>query len=987
MPSVHRVWFVSIVRRSFCHSIPFVSTFSLSHFSLFQNSNSAYDFSPPISANHNHNEQHTSSPITKTNTYTSMSVKTQNTCPSDSSCTNSHQLKHMPLSKSTSMRSMVPLKRSDTLNFVQNDPEALQYRPFISSHSSSHDTNAVAPTLSKSISFGGNANTIASNMYDDDIDFMNNYLKSLPDYNELNKKISNEHKKCTDIYDKLKSINTSLQSQSNRLPKSNSFHSICPGASTKPFAMQSISVDQSANGIEAKNKNSTINRNAMASTAKPSSTIGTDKIGIKPAISSSSTIVASPSSSVAVAAKPTIDLNDVSRKNQPLPKSASSSCVNMNNMPNDTNGTKKCLNDFWSEHLARNNQQKFGWNYNRIMAVQKANKQPPIENLPSAAMTTNNSYKLQKNMSLSQLDKSIRQDLSREELYNLICNSDQSTINRSNAQPPQHQPLSKSVSQTSVPSSSFAVPVKISRKPSIPTLFKPLCKSTSNTHVFNRNYDISDEPRETFTPKLLVKSCSSSSVFGHMPSSSQIPNNHNNNNYNHPIDNSIQSRILRNNESLKNAQAQAQTQPHHMKVLNENAIKMVTSLANDSHQPMKQMAANEFFIKQNVPQPNKVIVNYPTYKSASSAQIPLHSNLPPTFGHPTSLIADNKNYGSSVSTAPTTNFYHSNAQMLQPKQIPMYSTSSSTTTTTTTSVGSKNNNLSQTAVAQMKCKNEVNQQNELLKQPTTPSNSFPNKMNFIEIDSNRNAKLRPYVVSIGGDTSTFNSSMLAPSSSFRNGCAGNSTIVAVHCPSNSEQQHKFVTSKPDPMEKIPRRMPVQPTTTVVGAPATKKLPHSFSSSCVSDLLRANASSTISNPSHIGRPMQNIPSNQIQNNFTAQTQLYSRLYSDINFSSQKPLHNSVLMKSNVIEGQPQQPQPRHNGQIQTTMSYKPFTQPYALTQSKSATAISRKDTSWLERHGYEIVDMSTSMQNDEVAEKSCAYMRVSCLVCAYGVAVS
>lgn len=940
----------------------------------------------------------------------------------------------------------MPLNRSDTLNFVRNDPDTLQYRPFVPSHAPPPPSNdaKVPSALSKSISFGGNANTNASNMYDDDIDFMNNYLKSLPDYNELNKKISNEQKKCADIYDQLKSINTSLQSQTSRLPKSNSFHSICTGASTKPFAMQPISVAHFANDIQAKNKNSTvINRNAMASTAASSSiegvgvAIGADKSGPKPAIgsSTSSSTTTTKTSSTAVTAKPTAELNNVMRPHHPLPKSASSSCVNMNMnmnlMANDANGPKKCLNDFWSEHLARNNQQKFGWNYNKIMAVQKANKQPPIENVPVAAAAAaatstgnTNSYKLQKNMSLSQLDNRIRQDLSREELYNLICNSDQSTVNRANVPQPQRQPLSKSMSQTSVPSASFAIPVKISRKPSIPTLFKPLCKSTSNTHVFNRNYDTSDEPRETFTPKLLVKSCSSSSVFGQVPPSSatslhssQTSNNHqNNNNHFHPIHtNSTQSRILRNNELLKGGQTPAQA--HQTKLFNGNATVTAPKTANDySHQPStKQMAANDFFMKQNVPQPNKVIVNYPPFKSASSVQIPLHGNLPPAFGQPmppttstATMLGENKNCAPSANERTATNFYNSNAttpfynSMVQPKQMPMYSTSSTTTMTATTSVGSKNNSTAAAAAATappLKCKNEVNQQNELLKQPSStaatttttamPSNVYPNKTNFNEIDSNRNAKVRPY----GVDTSTFktpSSSSLSMSSSFRNGCAGNSTIAAVHCPSNGEQQ-QFATLKPDPMEKIPRRMPVQPTAVTgappIGMPAAKKLPHSFSSSCVNDLLRANAAAatavptTIPNHSNVVRPA-NIPGTQNQNNFTAQTMLYSRLYPNVNFSSSKPLHNSIVTKPNVAESQPQHHQPRNNVQMQTPMPYKPFqTQPYALTQSKSATAISRKDSSWLERHGYEIVNMSTSMHNAEVVEVAEVVVCMRVCVCA------
>ncbi|KAL5283412.1 CLK2 family protein [Megaselia abdita] len=57
--------------------------------------------------------------------------------------------------------------------------------------------------------------------YDAEIEKMNKYLKSLPDYSELDKKIHKEFRKCEDLYDQIESINNAA-----KLSKSSSHQSI-----------------------------------------------------------------------------------------------------------------------------------------------------------------------------------------------------------------------------------------------------------------------------------------------------------------------------------------------------------------------------------------------------------------------------------------------------------------------------------------------------------------------------------------------------------------------------------------------------------------------------------------------------------------------------------------------------------------------------------------------------------------------------------------
>lgn len=455
-----------------------------------------------------------------------------------------------------------------------------------------------------------------SEMYNDDIDYMNNYLRSLPDYNELNNKINQEYQKCEEMYDRLQTINSGLKN--NPLAKSNS----CQSIPNKRFAQNNQKPNESLqNKISRSTSSSTIPQNFR------NENFDLNKHSYIPI------------------SKPEINLTSY----QPIPKghgilqkSSSNSAVNRTN-------AKQYLNNYWSDNIAKTNQQKLGWNYSKIMAGSKEDLRTKVE-VPAP------NFKLQKNLSLSQLDKRLRQDLSKEELYNLICNENppkketsKVEVENARSQPNKFasflKPLSKSISQTSVQTVLSKPLIKSSSKSNIPGFFRPLCKSSSNTHVFTQNQPLSTTPTETFVQKGLAKSSSSSCVLGiNKPqpvtqpfflrknescSTLTSPNIWSSTSIAKTNDmSSAQKQIYRNNELLKNIQASS----HSNLSLNK---------------PQTPTRAENFFVTQVVPQPNKVVVNYPPFTKISTIQIPLNGNLPSALGDPIPGSSNDSNKQSS----------------------------------------------------------------------------------------------------------------------------------------------------------------------------------------------------------------------------------------------------------------------------------------------------------------------------------------------------
>lgn len=268
------------------------------------------------------------------------------------------------------------------------------------------------------------------------------------------------------------------------------------------------------------------------------------------------------------------------------------------------------------------------------------------------------------NNSISKIQQQQKQSqISHQTVANLSDHKHFATIKDGNQ-------LSKSISQTSVPSSMFnpVMKVKSPRKASIPTLFKPLCKSTSNTHVFNRNYDVSDEPHETFTPKLLVKSSSSSSILK-TPSDNYYNtinnwtlNNAKNRNDNITSDSNVINNKRPNNGQMgnymqttvaqpiqnTNTHQNQQNQQHNriirnsemMKVQNEKLFHdpILATIAMQSPSSNQPTNLDGLTIKQNLPQFCKPTMIYPTFKSKSSVQLPIHGNLSMTSSSGNSFV-------------------------------------------------------------------------------------------------------------------------------------------------------------------------------------------------------------------------------------------------------------------------------------------------------------------------------------------------------------
>lgn len=418
------------------------------------------------------------------------------------------------------------MNNNTNTNIIQKHSRPLQTKGSFLARNQCDNNDSESSSGSDLIDLRAKKKVSVNEMYNDDIDYMNNYLKSLPDYNELNKKISNEQQKCEDIYGRLLCINSSLKS--NMLPKSNSYHSISV-ISTKPYRTTSAQ-----NGDKAKNN---IIRSSSSSTVNHGMINSPDKFGVAPIKSQNPMQMrAYPNQKIVATHSQNIPqgltkFTENKKIEQPLPKNVPISGLQHSD-------SKKGLNDFWSENIAKSNQQKLGWNYGRIMASRLENSNSNRSNSNMNNFRENeeiaspaSGYRLQKNLSLNQLGQKIQQNVSREELYNLICNNDLESAQEktqpnsitneiNNNQRYEHRlkshklqtplisgssmnPLSKSFSQSSMSSTQF-LKVK-SPKNRIPVIFKPLCKSNSLNKAYNQT-------EETFTPKYLMKSSSSSSI-------------------------------------------------------------------------------------------------------------------------------------------------------------------------------------------------------------------------------------------------------------------------------------------------------------------------------------------------------------------------------------------------------------------------------------------------------------------------------------------
>ncbi|KAH8363487.1 hypothetical protein KR084_010895 [Drosophila pseudotakahashii] len=349
-----------------------------------------------------------------------------------------------------------------------------------------------------------NSAKLDANFYDAEIEMMNKYLKSLPDYSELDRKLHQEFQECEDLYDRIKR-------QQQPLAKSNSQQSVTKVA---PGLAKSSSINFAQN-LPSSRGPAPAPRLAYPSIFSQSG--GEPKL--QRSISSSNMPLSTPTTPM-----------------RPLPAKnglQSGSNLSLN---------KQLMNEFWSENLTssqkRQTPKRTFWNYEKICGAQLGDAGQPFKvdaktakklaifdptvaeaaqkelqrPQQSQVVPQHQPHKLQKNASLSHLDLKVRQAVTKDDLYKLICNEQSPSAAVTNfvsrvpvkqQQTQQQQVLPKSMSMTHVPGGGGGAPLlRTSSRTHIPCYMKnlpSLSRSTSNSAI------LMTQPRKEPPPKEPLK--------------------------------------------------------------------------------------------------------------------------------------------------------------------------------------------------------------------------------------------------------------------------------------------------------------------------------------------------------------------------------------------------------------------------------------------------------------------------------------------------
>ncbi|KXJ75810.1 hypothetical protein RP20_CCG011009 [Aedes albopictus] len=326
-------------------------------------------------------------------------------------------------------------------------------------------------------------------------------------------------------------------------------------------------------------------------------------------------------------------------------KYAGAGCAHKKNRatPSDGKGSsstapkQSSMSKFWQETTSNkpsNNAPKFGWNYDRIMAKTKKDVQNSINEYKKNVTSMHNLYsspdghipeasnhfKLRKNYSYSHLDKHIRDHLTEEEFQKLVSESESKPNFYSNHSCNFVNPLCKSFSSGAM---SFGQPFLPPPRPVPPSISQTptnLSKSSSNTSILRRP-SITLPDVTAFIPSLnLAKSSSSSCIY------TKALNQPNSKKYNlftpykpivpdslPPGDISATNKMISKNNALIKKSAS------------------FNPFGSGGGPPPRKGTGESFFIKQHIPPPNKVVIDYPPFTKISSIQIPINGQLPPAF--------------------------------------------------------------------------------------------------------------------------------------------------------------------------------------------------------------------------------------------------------------------------------------------------------------------------------------------------------------------
>ncbi|XP_022210742.2 AF4/FMR2 family member lilli isoform X1 [Drosophila obscura] len=282
-----------------------------------------------------------------------------------------------------------------------------------------------------------NSAKLDANFYDAEIEMMNKYLKSLPDYSELDRKLHQEFQECEDLYDRLKR-------QQQPLAKSNSQQSVktTPVGPAPAAAAAGSFGSSSSSSMGPLSKSSSINfaQNPRAQQQQPPLRLAYPSIfsqnGGEPKLQRS------------------ISSSNMPQNVNPFRPLPGKNCLQSGS---NLSLNKQLMNDFWSENLngggaggvggggsqKRQTPKRTFWNYEKICGAQLGDAGQPFKvdaktakklaifdpTVAEAAQKelqrpqqAPHAHKLQKNASLSHLDLKVRQAVTKDDLYKLICN-------------------------------------------------------------------------------------------------------------------------------------------------------------------------------------------------------------------------------------------------------------------------------------------------------------------------------------------------------------------------------------------------------------------------------------------------------------------------------------------------------------------------------------------------------------------------------------
>ena len=237
-------------------------------------------------------------------------------------------------------------------------------------------------------------------LFSADIDFMNNYLKNLPDYSKIS--IANT-KQYTP------SITTTVRLRDHPTPKpfypaTNEYNSrnlhkaSVPSPKSQRKQINPLSKSNSIHTISKRNLGQSIEKETFADNEQKNKIVKS---------TSSSTIPTKETSDLMGFMRKPSSLMNIFKKlgsqNSPQPSSAQKQLLNNNNNINNTNsnsnvrnnvhdaGNKtlssrtKSISDFWNENLQQQNSgtNKFGWNYQKIVPKQVSDNLSVQKNIPA----------------------------------------------------------------------------------------------------------------------------------------------------------------------------------------------------------------------------------------------------------------------------------------------------------------------------------------------------------------------------------------------------------------------------------------------------------------------------------------------------------------------------------------------------------------------------------------------------------------------------